>query len=51
MEYTDQTSGAIRLYLAKRGFDIAQFAILSEATLAHDGITIRSLPLYKKYDN
>ena len=41
MEYTDQTSGAIRLYLAKGGFDIGQFAILREATLVYEGITIR----------
>lgn len=41
MEYTDQTSGAIRLYLARGNFDIAQFTVLNEQTIEHNGITVR----------
>ncbi len=41
MEYTDQTSGAIRLYLSRGDFNIDQFILIKEYTLEHNGITIR----------
>lgn len=41
MEYTDQTSGAIRLYLARGNFDIGQFTVLTEQATEHEGTTIR----------
>lgn len=33
MEYADQTSGAIRLYLTEGEFDISQFTVLQNASL------------------
>ncbi len=41
MEYTDQTSGAIRLYLSRGDFNIVQFMVLKEQMLEHAGIKIR----------
>jgi hypothetical protein len=40
MEYAEQTSGTIRLYLGRGDFDIAQFTILMEHTVMHDDLSI-----------
>lgn len=40
MEYTDQSSGAIRLYLTKGDLDISQFTVLARKQIAWDPLSV-----------
>jgi hypothetical protein len=40
MEYTDQSSGAIRLYLTKGNFNLDQFTILATKSLAWGAVSV-----------